>query len=78
MPEILDDDTKKVANKQVQKWYKDCGIISVILTFFSALFCQTMYSENQQLRADIIKERAESSSIIRENTNFIQSLLQHK
>ena len=72
MQEMLNEKTQDVGNKEVQKWYKKCGVPAVILTVFSMIFCNVMYQENTQLNAEIVSERNENTQIIRENTAFIQ------
>ena len=77
MQAMLNEKTQDVGNKEVQKWYKNCGVPAVFLTVCSLVFCNFVYQENIELKAQIVSERNENTQIIRDNTAFIQSLLQH-
>ena len=73
--QILDNDTKKVGNKVIQKWYKDCGPVAVVVSILCSVFCYTYWIENRDLKKQIVTERNEHTADLRDNTLFIQTLL---
>ena len=75
MQAMLNEKTQDVGNKEVQKWYKNCGVPAVFLTVCSLVFCNFVYQENTELKAQIVSERNAHTQDLRENTNFIQNLL---